>query len=148
MNSPTEPASPTFSTPSSESPPPEEIFQTPQSAIQLAQITTQITTNLANSSGLGNVVGNIGAGPTGFSNSGPAVPGGSSSKRRQPYGIPARDRDAKSRRREPRTGASMGNFESQGGKEGGKKDKDEFVDAHIVERLRKEIGDPFLEREP
>ena len=166
MNSPTEPASPTFSTPSSESPPPEDNFQPPQNTTQLAQLTTQIAASLSNSGGAGNTIGNIGvAGPASPSTSGPAAPGGSSSKRRQPHGISVRDRDAKSRRREPRAGASMGNWESQGVKDsGGKKDKDDFVDTPVVEKLRKgtlsrhdstnsndltnfdaEIGDPFME---
>jgi len=65
----------------------------------------------------------------------------SSSKRRQPHGISNRDRDAKARRREPRHGGGVG------GGEPGKKEKDELVDMHIVEKLRKDIGDPFLELE-
>ncbi|KAJ7068196.1 hypothetical protein C8F01DRAFT_1246731 [Mycena amicta] len=62
----------------------------------------------------------------------------SPSKRRLPGGsslAASSSRDAKSRRREdPR----------RGGWEG-KRDKDELIDGHVVDTLRKEIGDPFNE---
>ncbi|KAF8350411.1 hypothetical protein F5887DRAFT_913447 [Amanita rubescens] len=144
MNSPTEPGSPAFSTPSSESPPPEEVnYQPPQNTTQLAQLATQVTASLSNS---GAASSPIGAGPS-ASGSGPATTVASSGKRRQPHNVSVRDRDAKSRRREPRSGGSVGTWEPQGGKEGGRKDKEEFIDAFTVEKLRKEIGDPFLELE-
>jgi len=122
MNSPTEPGSPNYSTPSTESPPPEEVnYQPPQSTIQLAQLASQITASLSGGGASASAI--------------------SSSKRRQPHGISSRDRDAKARRREPRHGGGVG------GGEPGKKEKDELVDMHIVEKLRKDIGDPFLEIE-
>ncbi|KAJ7228738.1 hypothetical protein GGX14DRAFT_71222, partial [Mycena pura] len=67
----------------------------------------------------------------------------SASKRRLPGGssfaAASSSRDAKSRRREdPRRGGTWD------GKEGGaKREKEELVDGHIVDHLRKEIGDPF-----
>lgn len=163
MNSPTEPGSPAFSTPSSESPPPEEVnYQPSQNTTQLAQLATQVTASLSNS---GAASSPIGAGP-GASGSGTVI---SSGKRRQPHNVSVRDRDAKSRRREPRSGGSIGTWEPQGGKEGGRKDKEEFIDSFIVEKLRKglslsqsrysykrltmddflntDIGDPFFELE-
>ena len=170
MNSP-EPGSPTYSTPSSESPPPEEAnYQPPQNAAQLAQLATQVTAGLSNSGNVGSPIGTgpIGTGPS-ASGSNSAATIVSSSKRRQPYNVSARDRDVKTRRREPRAGGSVGTWESQGGKEGGRKDKEEFIDAHVVDKLRKgsssskrlliiqdsdsctflntDIGDPFLELE-
>jgi len=122
-------------------PPPEEAnYQPTQNTTQLAQLATQVTASLSNSGAAGSP---IGAGP---SASGPATTV-SCGKRRQPHNVSARDRDAKSRRREPRSGASVGTWEPQGGKEGGRKDKEEFIDAFVVEKLRKDIGDPFLELE-
>ncbi len=133
MNSPTEPGSPAFSTPSSESPPPEEVnYQPPQNTTQLAQLATQVAASLSNS---GAASSPIGAGLS-ASGSGPATVV-SSGKRRQPHNVSVRDRDAKSRRREPRSGGSIGTWEPQGGKEGGRKDKEEFMDAFTVEKLRK-----------
>ena len=169
MNSP-EAGSPTYSTPSSESPPPEEVsYQPPQNPAQLAQLAHQVAASLSNG---GNVGGSpVGAGPS-ASGSTPAATVASSGKRRQPHNVSVRDRDVKTRRREPRASGSVGTWESQGGKEGGRKDKEEFIDAHIVEKLRKgwssfgraliiqgsvsdacmifnpDIGDPFLELEP
>ncbi|KAF7352855.1 Phospholipid-transporting ATPase [Mycena venus] len=69
---------------------------------------------------------------------------GSPSKRRLPGGpsfaAASSNRDPKSRRREdPRRGGTWD------GKEGGKREKEELVDNHVVEYLRKEIGDPFNE---
>ncbi|KAM6500211.1 hypothetical protein JOM56_003225 [Amanita muscaria] len=126
MNSPTEPGSPAYSTPSTESPPPEEAnYQPPQNTTHLSQLASQITASLLGGGSVGSgIVGSL---------------SGASSKRRQPQGVSSRDRDAKSRRREPRPGGIVG------GVEPGRKDKDELVDAYVVERMRKDIGDPFLE---
>ncbi|KAF7313736.1 hypothetical protein HMN09_00530700 [Mycena chlorophos] len=67
----------------------------------------------------------------------------SPSKRRLPAGSSfagSSSRDVKSRRREdPRRGG----WEMKEG--GGKRDKEELVDPHIVDTFRKEIGDPFNE---
>ena len=132
MNSP-DPVSPTYST-SSESPPPEEVnYQPPQNSAQLAQLANQVAASLSNG---GNVGGPVDAGPS-ASGSTPVAAVASSGKRRQPHNVSARDRDVKTRRREPRASGSIGTWESQGGKEGGRKDKEEFLDAHIVEKLRK-----------
>ncbi|KAF7331962.1 hypothetical protein MKEN_00076500 [Mycena kentingensis (nom. inval.)] len=67
----------------------------------------------------------------------------SPSKRRLPGGsssyASSSSRDIKSRRRDdPRRGA-------WDNKEGGKRDKEELIDNHVVDTLRKEIGDPFME---
>ena len=134
MNSP-DPASPTYSTPSSESPPPEEAnYQPSQNPAQLAQLANQVAASLSNGGNAGSSP--VGPGPS-ASGSAPAATVASSGKRRQPHNISVRDRDVKSRRREPRASGSIGTWESQGGKEGGRKDKEEFTDVHIVEKLRK-----------
>ncbi|CAA7271007.1 unnamed protein product [Cyclocybe aegerita] len=124
MNSPPEAGSPSPSTPSSGSPPPEEAtFQPNTGASYLSNLTSQITT---------------------------AFGGSSSSKRRLPtgssFGASSSSRDAKTRRKgEPgRSGGSNwpGELKETGGS---KKEKDELIDNALVEYLRKEIGDPFLE---
>ncbi|KAK2466655.1 hypothetical protein APHAL10511_000913 [Amanita phalloides] len=140
MNSP---GSPTFSTPSSESPPPEDThFPPSQNTAQLSQLITQVAASLSSSGNPTSPTVTAGPSTSGSHHGSVGVP---SSKRRQPQGASyARDRDAKTRRREPRAG---GVWEPQGGKEGGRKDKDEFIDTHIAENLRKDIGDPFLEIE-
>ncbi|KAF7301334.1 hypothetical protein MIND_00698600 [Mycena indigotica] len=70
----------------------------------------------------------------------------SAAKRRLPTGgsfAASSSRDVKTRRREdPRRG---GGWEGKEGGAGGKRDKEELIDGHIVEGLRKEIGDPFNE---
>jgi len=73
----------------------------------------------------------------------------STAKRRLPggpsFGAASNTRDPKTRRtqegkdRERRGGAG----ESWG--EGKRKDKDELLDSNLVEQLRKEFGDPFLD---
>jgi len=67
------------------------------------------------------------------------LPGGSS------FGAASNTRDPKTRRtqegkdRERRGGAG------EGWGEGKRKDKDELLDSNLVEQLRKEFGDPFLD---
>ncbi|KAJ3866757.1 hypothetical protein EV359DRAFT_62051 [Lentinula novae-zelandiae] len=140
MNSPIEPGSPTLSTPSSGSDV-EEISLPPSSSFP---------------SGL--VINSIGS----FGNTGPSSATSSSSKRRlNPGSVSSRDpRDSKSRRRDnphhhakgaggegererdrERQGGRGANYEMQ--KE--KREKDELLDMGVVEFLRKEIGDPFVE---
>ncbi|KAG9226542.1 hypothetical protein CCMSSC00406_0005791 [Pleurotus cornucopiae] len=130
MNSPPEPASPSTSTPSSGSPPPEEItFQVPES---------QSSSSFA--AGVGQLLSNF---VGGSSNSGPA---GASSKRRLPAGGSfgnASSRDPKSRRRDdPRKYGSGG---GPNWAEGPKREKEDLVDQHVVDLLRNQLGDPFLE---
>ncbi|KIM48587.1 hypothetical protein M413DRAFT_81723 [Hebeloma cylindrosporum] len=123
MNSPPEIGSPSPSTPSSGSPPPEEAYQ-------------QIPAN-ASSSYISNLTSHIGA----------AFGAQSSSKRRLPtgssFGAASSSRDTKTRRRAAEPGRTGGGpWESSSGK----KEKDELIDTALVEYLRKEIGDPFLEQ--
>ncbi|KAF9469388.1 hypothetical protein BDZ94DRAFT_1244331 [Collybia nuda] len=127
MNSPPEPGSPSLSTPSSGSPPPEEI-NAQASGSTSTHLMNTITSHLTST----------------FS--------GSSSKRRLPggsgYGASSSNRDPKTRRRGD-TGRGQGGDRSGGGsnwdnsKETGRREKDDLVDNGIVEFLRKEIGDPF-----
>jgi hypothetical protein len=118
MNSPPDPGSPSPSTPSSGSPPPDEIQYTQQhagastgAASQLSHITSQISSF-------------IGGGP-----SKRRLPGGSS------YGPASNTRDSKSRRREDPRRAGSGNGWGEGTEV--KRDKDELVDIAVVERLKK-----------
>ncbi|KAK7061655.1 hypothetical protein R3P38DRAFT_2830774 [Favolaschia claudopus] len=103
------------SSPATDSPPPEENFPTSSST----------------TSGFFNLASQL---TSSFS--------GSPSKRRLPgssFPTGSSSRDPKSRRRDdPRRG-------TWDGKEGGKREKEELVDNHVVETLRKEIGDPFNE---
>ncbi|KAF8197596.1 hypothetical protein BJ912DRAFT_846159 [Pholiota molesta] len=128
MNSPPDPGSPSPSTPSSGSPPPEE---------EAYAANTAGSTNY-----LANLTTHIGAA---FSGS------GSSSKRRLPsgaFGSGGSARDAKTRRRGESGRAGSTTWDSgvkDGGATGGKKEKDELIDTALVEYLRKEIGDPFQE---
>lgn len=117
MNSPPDPGSPSPSTPSSGSPPPEEVnFQpahTGRSYIE--NLTSQISTAFA---------------------------GGSSSKRRLPtgsFGVGSSARDAKTRRRGESSRQNPTSTVWEGMKEatGGKKEKDELIDNALVEYLRK-----------
>jgi len=76
---------------------------------------------------------------------------GGSSKRRLPtsssFGAASNARDPKSRRREDSRKLGGGGW-PEGSKEGRGKDKEELVDAYLVEQLRKDIGDPFQEALP
>jgi hypothetical protein len=116
----TEPGSPAASTPSSGSPPPEEF---PEESQSKSSSWASTLTNALNPRGL--------------------APG----KRRQPpagSSVGSSARDPKSRRREE------GNVRKQSNGPGGAvwgegKSKDELVDLALVERLRKELGDPFDE---
>ncbi|TFK36371.1 hypothetical protein BDQ12DRAFT_686799 [Crucibulum laeve] len=127
MNSPD--GSPT-STPSSGSPPNEEMnFQLPSNATAASHF-INLTSQLANT----------------FSGNG-------SSKRRHPASssfMSQSSRDPKSRRRgEPGRVGGGSNWEA--GQAGqlkdamGKREKDELIDHQLVDLLRKEIGDPFIE---
>ncbi|KAF8163677.1 hypothetical protein B0H34DRAFT_333025 [Crassisporium funariophilum] len=123
MNSPPERSSPS-STPSSGSPPPEETNYPPStSGGYLANLTSHLTATFGGSP--------------------------SSSKRRLPtgpsFGAASSARDPKTRRR-----GESGRQNSSTGWDGqglaiAKKEKDELIDHALVEYLRKEIGDPFLE---
>ncbi|KAJ3794746.1 hypothetical protein GGU11DRAFT_747690 [Lentinula aff. detonsa] len=138
MNSPIEPGSPTLSTPSSGSDV-EELNLTPSSSAFSAGLNA-----------LGATLSN-------------AIPSSSSKRRLNPGSLSSRDpRDSKSRKRDnphhhskaqsgtagtegererERQGVRGGNYEVQ--KE--KREKEELLDMGIVEFLRKELGDPFLE---
>jgi hypothetical protein len=114
MNSPPEIGSPSPSTPSSGSPPPEEAYQ-------------QTIVNTS-SSYISNLTSHIGA----------AFGGQSSSKRRLPtgssFGAASSSRDTKTRRRGAEPGRTVGGpWEPSGGK----KEKDELIDMALVEYLRK-----------
>jgi len=123
MNSPPDPGSPSPSTPSSGSPPPEEVnFQPNPGSSYLANFTSHISATFS----------------------------GNSSKRRLPagssFGAASSARDAKTRKR-GESGRQNSSAAWEGLKEsaGGKKEKDELIDNALVEYLRKEIGDPFVE---
>ncbi|KAJ8522396.1 hypothetical protein ONZ45_g1049 [Pleurotus djamor] len=121
MNSPPEPVSPATSTPSSGSPAPEEInFHPAENQAPSASFT----------SGLDRLLGNI-------------IPG---AKRRLPAGgsmSSTSARDPKSRKREdPR---KFGGSSGPSWSEAPKREKDDLVDQNVVEHLRKQLGDPFLE---
>ncbi|KDR73713.1 hypothetical protein GALMADRAFT_251521 [Galerina marginata CBS 339.88] len=122
MNSPPDPGSPSPSTPSSGSPPPEEVNFQQNTSSYLANLTSHISATFS----------------------------GNSSKRRLPagssFGAASSARDAKTRRR-GESGRQNTSTTWEGLKEsvGGKKEKDELIDNALVEYLRKEIGDPFLE---
>jgi len=137
MNSPPEPGSPSPSTPSSSSPPPDELsFATQPSGqssggnLTAANIASHLTSQF-----------------TAFISGGSA----SAAKRRLPssssFGAAGSSRDPKTRRRDDRDrrmGGGGGSIWIEG-KEGGKREKDDLVDGHLVELLRKEIGDPFMD---
>jgi len=120
---PPDPGSPTDSTSTSGTPPPEEVVsgnaqaESRSSGLGLFQLANQITATLSGSS-----------------------------KRRNPSsgpsGTAAAARDPKLRRRGE---GSRPTWETRGEAQGPRKDKDELVDANIVDYLRKEVGDPFLE---
>ncbi|KAF8891368.1 hypothetical protein BD779DRAFT_1514873 [Infundibulicybe gibba] len=118
MNSPLEPGSPSPSTPSSGSPPPEEVNPQASSggASHLLNLASQVTSSLS----------------------------GASSKRRLGGSGPSAstsNRDPKSRRRGE---SNRGGWDI--GKDSGK--KEDLVDSSLVDQLRKEIGDPFLDIAP
>jgi hypothetical protein len=123
MNSPPEPGSPSPSTPSTASPPPEEAYQT-TSTSYLSNLTGHITASFGG--------------------------GQSSSKRRLPtgasFGAAASSRDAKTRRRgaEPGPGRTAGGPWEFKEPSGGKKEKDELIDTALVEYLRKGISFYFI----
>ncbi|KAF9261250.1 hypothetical protein L218DRAFT_1001937 [Marasmius fiardii PR-910] len=137
MNSPDQ-GSP-LSSPSSGSQTPEETLLSPSSSSNTANVLNAVTSNL--------------------SSQGQGV-GGASGKRRMHFGAGGSNRDVKTRRREdyhrkgggsglgPSGGGAHGGgsemWEGKGG-HGGKKDKEDLLDHHVVEYLKKEIGDPFLE---
>ena len=114
MNSPPDPGSPSVSTPSSGSPPPDEINPQSSNASRLMDLASHITSSFS-----------------------------SSSKRRLPVGssfASSSNRDHKTRRRGDSgrsMGASGGNWD---GLKEGKREKDELIDIHIVESLRKGIA--------
>ncbi|KAF9478484.1 hypothetical protein BDN70DRAFT_879920 [Pholiota conissans] len=124
MNSPPDPDSPLSST-SAESPQPEDI------------------------------IANDPVVPTNYGNQvSSSIAGSVSSKRRFPsgaFGSAGSVRDAKTRRRGESGRSGGGSTTWEGMKEGtsgGKKEKDELIDTAMVDFLRKEIGDPFLEPQP
>jgi len=122
MNSPLDPGSPTDSASTSGTPPPEEIVTgnnqgDSRSGLGLFQLANHITAAFT----------------------------GSSSKRRNPSsgtsGAGSSARDPKLRRRGDGSRSTWETRDPQGTR----KEKEELVDASIVDYLRKEIGDPFLE---
>lgn len=123
MNSPTEPGSPSPSTPSSGSPPPDELeqIQTSRGGSILGKFTNSFTG------------GNSSASP-----SKRRLPGGSS------FAAASNTRDAKTRRKEDGMGMRDRDSlrERRSGGDGwadgkSRKDKDELVDGALVEHLRK-----------
>ncbi|KAF6763631.1 hypothetical protein DFP72DRAFT_800813 [Ephemerocybe angulata] len=119
------------STPSSSSPPAEEVnFQGPSGGGYDKGFIGNLTNHL-----------------TSFGGSGPSKRRlGGSSYAQSGHGA---NRDSKSRRRE-----NSGRMDSTGGSHwdnkgpGGKRDKDDLLDQNVVDYLRKEIGDPFQEPSP
>jgi hypothetical protein len=115
MNSPPDPGSPTDSTSTSGTPPPEEISQanaqteSRSSGLGLFQLANQITATFSGSSKRRN-------------------PSGGSSSTAAPL------RDSKLRRKGD---ASRSTWDARGESQATKKEKDELVDANIVEYLRK-----------
>lgn len=123
MDSPTEPGSPSPSTPSSGSPPPDELEQ--MQAISRGNTL------------LGKFTNSFSGGSSSASPSKRRLPGGSS------FAAASNTRDTKSRRRED-TGSSGRDKDRRGGgdREGwgdgkGRKDKDELVDGTLVAHLRR-----------
>lgn len=123
MNSPTEPGSPSPSTPSSGSPPPDEL--------------EQIQANNRGASILGKFANSFTGPSSSASPSKRRLPGGSG------FGAASNTRDAKTRRREDGMGGSGRDRDRRGGgdRDGwdgkGRKDKDELVDGSLVELLRR-----------
>ncbi|KAG7093059.1 hypothetical protein E1B28_009351 [Marasmius oreades] len=132
MNSPDQTGSP-LSSPSSGSHTPEETGPLSPASVGTGNLLSSVVSNLSSQGG-----GGVG-------------------KRRMHFATGGSTRDVKSRRREDhRKGAGGGGSSSgaHGGPEmwegkashgSGKKDKEDLLDYHIVEYLKREIGDPFLE---
>ncbi|KLO09064.1 hypothetical protein SCHPADRAFT_893371 [Schizopora paradoxa] len=121
MNSPQEPASPSASTPSSGTPPPE-----------VEQITEPVPSNAPSA--------------TDTRDSGPARGSASQTKRRLPVGSSSMhgSRDSKARRRDDGGHGSkrgMSGMNTHEGRDG--RMKDELVDLELMEKLKNEFGDPF-----
>ncbi|KAF5358417.1 hypothetical protein D9756_001291 [Leucocoprinus leucothites] len=125
MSSPPDPGSPTDSTSTSGTPPPEEAVSgntqpesQSRSGLGLFQLANQISATFS----------------------------GGASKRRNPSGgsssTAAPARDTKLRRRGE---ASRSTWDTRGEAPPPRKEKDELVDSNLVDFLRKEIGDPFYE---
>ncbi|KAJ3499570.1 hypothetical protein NMY22_g19497 [Coprinellus aureogranulatus] len=129
MDSPTQ-YSPS-STPSDISPPNEEVnFQAPAGGTFDKGFLTNITSQLST-----------------FTSGGGSGSGGPSKRRMggMPHGHGG-NRDPKSRRRE--NSGRMEGMSWEGKGPGGKREKEDLLDQHLVEYLRKEIGDPFQEPSP
>ncbi|KAI5119199.1 hypothetical protein M0805_004454 [Coniferiporia weirii] len=115
MNSPPEPVSPSPSTPSSGSPPPDELF---------ADHITSITPLTPHGS--------------------QQPPSPSQTKRRPAPGSSIHGRDLKARKRDDGGGRKVfAQGAESGGRENGR--KEELVDIDLMERLKQEFGDPFDE---
>lgn len=120
MNSP-EPISPSVSTSSTGSPPPEEVtYQSSPSVGYLSSLTSQITSTLARTAGVGG--------------------SSSSSKRRLPgssYASGPSDRDPKARKKTGDTGRANAQYDGGPRDVSLKKDREELIDTSTVEWLRK-----------
>ncbi|KAH8114327.1 hypothetical protein DFH11DRAFT_206365 [Phellopilus nigrolimitatus] len=118
MNSPQEPVSPSPSTPSSGSPPPDDIPT--EHLTPINPISPLSSQQLASPS---------------------------QTKRRLASGPSAHSRDLKTRKRDDggskRNFGQTGEMGGREGREGGR--KDELVDVDLMERLKQEFGDPFDE---
>ena len=114
MNSPPDPGSPSVSTPSSGSPPPEEVNTNPSNASRIMDLASHITSSFSGSSKR-------------------RLPGGSS------FGSSSSNRDHKTRRRgdSGRLAASGGSSANWEGLKEGKREKEDLIDHQIVEYLRK-----------
>jgi len=103
---------------SSDSPPPEEIYQSSSNISYLSNLTSHITNTLARTAGVG----------------------GSSSKRRLPgssFASGPSDRDPKARKKTGDTGRNNSQYEGGPRDTSTKKEKEELVDTGTVEWLRK-----------
>lgn len=124
MNSPPDPGSPTDSASTSGTPPPEEVIpgntqaESRSSGLGLFQLANQITATLSGSSKRRN-------------------PSGGSS------GATASTRETKQRRRGD---SSRSTWESRGDTQAPRKEKEELVDANIVDFLRKGMVPALLSR--
>ncbi|PFH51677.1 hypothetical protein AMATHDRAFT_2783 [Amanita thiersii Skay4041] len=171
MNSPPDLGSPAYSTPSSESPPPEEVnFQAhPQGSAgqissassHISQLMSHVAATLGGTAAAAMAAAAAGVSGNNAGSGGAGAGAGSAAssvKRRQPH--PAHGssaRDAKSRKRGDHgraggSGAAGGpgsNWDyGKDGPGGSRKDKDELVDVHVVDKLRRDLGDPFMEVNP
>ena len=120
MNSP-EPISPSVSTSSTGSPPPEEVtYHSSPNVGYLSSLTSQITSTLARTTGVGG--------------------SSSSSKRRLPvssYASGPSDRDTKARKKTGDAGRTNTQYEGGPRDVSLKKDREELVDTSTVDWLRK-----------